>query len=125
MHRTWKIWLLAVMVALLLAACQAQVEQPQAKPELAAGGLEEDAVVDVVTAVPNTAVPTAVPTTAPAETKEVVIEPTTETEESVESIESPPGQTVNDYTNVSYTQANADLIGKTNRPQFVLTYATW
>ncbi|VAW43370.1 hypothetical protein MNBD_CHLOROFLEXI01-3751 [hydrothermal vent metagenome] len=117
MHRTWKIWLFAVAGALLLAACQAQ-----AGSESAAGVQE---VVESVTAVPNTPVPTEAATIAPTETQETAVETDAEQEASSDAIASPLGQTVNNYTNVSYTQADADLIGKTNRAQFVLTYATW
>lgn len=124
MHKTWKIWLFAV--ALLLTACQAQAE-----PESTAVEVETVVVGASVTAVPdtpappNTPAPTETAIIAPTETQETAVVSPAEQEESSDAIASPVGQTVNDYTNVSYTQADADLIGKTNRPQFVLTYATW
>lgn len=121
MHRSWKIWLFALIGALLLAACQAQLEQPQGEPESDAVVQE---AVELVTAVPDTPIPTEAAAIVPTETKVVAV-PSSEPEPRIEVIEPPPGQTVNDYTNVSYTQVDADLIGKTNRAQFVLTYATW
>lgn len=120
MNRTWKLLLFTFAGVLLLAACTVQAEVAETTPELAAV-----VAVDPVTAVPDTPVPTEETIIAAAETQVVAVAPTTEQEESVESIEPPSGQTVNEYVNVSYTQADADLIGKTNRAQFVLTYATW
>ena len=114
MHRTWKIWLFAMLGALLLAACQAQVEQPQAA-----------VVQEAAVAVSDTPAPAEAAAIIPTETEETAVEPPAAQEESSDAVASPLGQTVNDYTNVSYTQADADLIGKTNRAQFVITYATW
>jgi len=39
--------------------------------------------------------------------------------------ERPAGQELNGYVNVSYTEANADLVGNTNRLQLLNVYATW
>ena len=46
-------------------------------------------------------------------------------ETAVETAKRPSAQEVNGYTNASYTEANANLIGTTNRLQLVSVYSTW
>ncbi|MCP4428458.1 MAG: hypothetical protein GY803_28575 [Chloroflexi bacterium] len=76
--------------------------------------------------VAETAVSTSLPNT-PIPTEGTVVETAVETvvEAAVEAAKRPPGQEVNGYANASYTEANADLIGKTNRLQLLSVYATW
>jgi hypothetical protein len=64
----------------------------------------------------------AVPTTPPS-TPTLI--PTTTAPTSVAVQAAPAGQPLHGYVNVTYTQANGDLIGRTQRAQLLNIYATW
>ena len=135
MQRTWKLLLVAMVGVWLLAACSGEV----GIAETVAETISQDEVVveQVVVAEPATAVsvqPIAVEPTAiemieaepEAEVvEETAVQSTTVEQQKAEPIERPPGQTVDEYVNVSYTQADAELVGKTNRVQFINVYANW
>ncbi|MCP4418531.1 MAG: hypothetical protein GY805_18080 [Chloroflexi bacterium] len=123
MNRTWKLLLFIFAGMWLLAACTTPADVTEAVPELAAAVPEEVVVVDPVTAVPP--IPTEETVAEATEIEADVVVETAVEEENDEIIEPPPSQTVNQYTNVSYTEADADVIGRTDRAQFVLAYSTW
>ncbi len=63
---------------------------------------------------------TAVSDTPASDTPETAVE-----SEPVPVVERPAGQEINGYVNVSYTEANAELVGNTNRLQMLSVYSTW
>ncbi len=130
MQRVWKLLLFMIAGVGLLAACIAEGDVVVTVPETAVSKTavspqNEVAADQVVEAELATAVPAPTQKVDPTSTEAIVIEETAVQQEKADPAERPAGQTLNEYVNVSYTEVDEELVGKTNRAQFLLVYATW
>ena len=148
MHKFVRWVVLTVVVGLILVACQSAeqdvaviVEPTEAAAEVATDPPATDAPPPTSTSLPTDVPATEAPVVAEEPAEEPTEEPTAVAEESetVEEstaaeasaaeavVEDPLPETVDlgGYTNVRYTQAHADLIGTTGRPQLLNVFAHW